>query len=142
MAPLTLHFWSEAAPRVGTTATLAHGVLAALTRYHWPGNVRELQNYIERVLAMNTGKTLRPNPPPRDLEERGATLRLGRTQRLTELVGDLERRMLSEALQKARGNQSVAARDLGMTEQSLRYRMRKYGLPSPRQILRVRRNLR
>jgi transcriptional regulator with GAF, ATPase, and Fis domain len=116
--------------------------LAALMQSDWPGNVRELQNYIERVLAMNTGKTLRPNPPPRDLEERGATLRLGRTQRLTELVGDLERRMLSEALQKARGNQSVAARDLGMTEQSLRYRMRKYGLPSPRQILRVRRNLR
>jgi DNA-binding protein Fis len=50
--------------------------------------------------------------------------------------------MLSEALQKASGNQSVAARDLGMTEQTLRYRMRKYGLPSPRQILRVRKNLR
>jgi Nif-specific regulatory protein len=116
--------------------------LAALMQSDWPGNVRELQNYIERVLAMNPGRTLRPNPPPRDLEERGTTLRLGRTQRLTDLVEDLERRMLSDALQKTRGNQSVAARDLGMTEQSLRYRMRKYGLPSPRQILRVRRNLR
>jgi DNA-binding NtrC family response regulator len=83
-----------------------------------------------------------PEEPPRDLEERGTTLRLGRTQRLTEVVEDLERRMLTEALQKARGNQSVAARELGMTEQSLRYRMRKYGLPSPRQILRLRRNLR
>jgi two-component system response regulator HydG len=116
--------------------------LAALMQSDWPGNVRELQNYIERVLAMNTGRALRPIPPPRDLEERGTTLRLGRTQRLTELVEDLERRMLSEALQKAHGNQSVAARGLGMTEQSLRYRMRKYGLPGPRQILRVRKNLR
>ncbi|TMQ68845.1 MAG: sigma-54-dependent Fis family transcriptional regulator [Candidatus Eisenbacteria bacterium] len=101
--------------------------LAALMQSDWPGNVRELQNYIERVLAMNPGRTLRPIPPPSDLEGRGAAL---------------ERRMMGEALQRARGNQSVAARDLGMTEQSLRYRMRKYGLPSPRQILRVRRNLR
>jgi len=116
--------------------------LAALMQSDWPGNVRELQNYIERVLAMNPGRILRPNPPPRDLEERGTTLRLGRTHRLDELVGELERRMLTEALQKARGNQSVAARTLGMTEQTLRYRMRKYGLPGPRQILRTRRNLR
>jgi two-component system response regulator HydG len=116
--------------------------LAALMQSDWPGNVRELQNYIERTLAMTTGRALRPNPPPGDLGERGGTLRLSRSQRLQELVGDLERRMMVEALDKARGNQSVAARELGLTEQSLRYRMRKYGLPSPRQILRVRKNLR
>ncbi len=116
--------------------------LAALMQSDWPGNVRELQNYVERVLAMSPGGILRPSPPPGDLEGRGTTLRLGRTQHLTDLVGDLERRLVGEALQKARGNQSVAARTLGMTEQSLRYRMRKYGLPGPRQILRVRRNLR
>ena len=121
---------------------LAPEFLAALMQSDWPGNVRELQNYIERVLAMNPGRILRPNPPPRDLEERGTTLRLGRTHRLDELVGELELRILTEALQKARGNQSVAARTLGMTEQTLRYRMRKYGLPGPRQILRTRRNLR
>jgi len=116
--------------------------LAALMQSDWPGNVRELQNYIERVVAMNAGRLLRPVPLPRDLEERGATLRSGRSERLTDVVEDLERRMLTEALQKARGNQTVAARDLGMTEQSLRYRMKKYGLPSPRQILRLRRKLR
>ena len=116
--------------------------LAALMQSDWPGNVRELQNYVERVLAMTPGRTLRPTPLPGDLEERGATLRIGRSRRLTDLVEGLERRLVGEALQKAHGNQSVAARALGMTEQSLRYRMRKYGLPGPRQILRVRRNLR
>jgi Nif-specific regulatory protein len=115
---------------------------AALMQSDWPGNVRELQNYVERVLAMHTGNVLRPVPPPVDLEERGATLRIGKTRRLAEVVEDVERRMLEEALQKARGNQSVAARELGMTEQSIRYRMRKYGLPSPRQVLRIRKNLR
>ena len=121
---------------------LAPEFLAALMQSDWPGNVRELQNYVERVLAMNTGRALRPIPPPRDLEERGTVLRLGRSGRLTEVVEDLEKKMLVEALQKARGNQSVAARELGMTEQSIRYRMRKYGLPSPRQVLRLRKNLR
>jgi transcriptional regulator with GAF, ATPase, and Fis domain len=116
--------------------------LAALMQSDWPGNVRELQNYIERVLAMTPGRILRPYPPPRDLEQRGPTLRAGRPRRLPELVEELERRELGEALQKAHGNQSLAARSLGLTEQSLRYRMRKYGLPGPRQILRVRRNLR
>ena len=44
VVPLTLHFWQAAALRVGTTASLSHGVLASLSRYHWQGNVRELQN--------------------------------------------------------------------------------------------------
>jgi transcriptional regulator with GAF, ATPase, and Fis domain len=116
--------------------------LAALMQSDWPGNVRELQNYIERILAMTPGRVLRPSPPPRDLEDRGATLRPGRSRRLTDVVEEMERRMLVEALEKARGNQSVAARELGMTEQSLRYRMRKYGLPGTRQFLRIRKNLR
>src|SRR5262249_54396796 len=46
IAPLALHLWPTAAQRVGTAATLSHGVLSALARYHWPGNVRELQNVI------------------------------------------------------------------------------------------------
>jgi transcriptional regulator with GAF, ATPase, and Fis domain len=121
---------------------LSHEFLAALMQSDWMGNVRELQNYVERVMAMNPGGTLRPNPLPQDLEERGSALKVKDSRRLGDVVAELERRALVEALQKARGNQSVAARALGLTEQSLRYRMRKYGLPSPRQILRVRKNLR
>ena len=41
--------WRAAATRVGSQATLTHGVLAALARYHWPGNVRELQNVMAGV---------------------------------------------------------------------------------------------
>jgi len=56
IAVLAQHFWQAAAARVGTTATLASTVVAALTAYHWPGNVRELQN----VMA-----TLAVAAPPR-----------------------------------------------------------------------------
>jgi Nif-specific regulatory protein len=107
--------------------------LAALMQSDWPGNVRELQNYIERVMAMNLGSVLHPVPLPRDLEDRAGILRLGRGRRLTDLVEDLERRLVEEALVHAQGNQSLAARQLGVPEQAIRYRIRKYGLRSIRQ---------
>ena len=140
---LARHFVAEfARQQERALPELTPEFLAALMRSDWPGNVRELQNYIERVLAMSPGGILRAEPLPGDIEERGVTLLHGRALRLTDQVEDLERRLVSQALDGARGNQSVAARALGMTEQSLRYRMRKYGLPGPRQILRIRRNLR
>jgi len=105
----------------------------------WPGNVRELQNYVERVMAMNFGPVLRPEPLPRDLQERPGVPRLARIRGLSATVEEIERRMVTEALQKAGGNQSEAARKLGLTEQSLRYRLRKYGL-DPRNNRRVRQN--
>ena len=141
--PLAHHFVAHFAKQQDREAPeLSPEFLAAMMQSDWSGNVRELQNYVERVMAMNPGPVLRPNPLPQDLEERGATLRVKDSRRLVDVVADLERRAMAEALQKARGNQSIAARALGMTEQSLRYRIRKYGLPSPRQILRIRKNLR
>ena len=107
--------------------------LAALMQSDWPGNVRELQNYIERVMAMTPGRVLHPRPLPRDLEGRPPRPRLGRGRRLVDLVADLERRLIREALERCGGNQSRAARELGMTEQSLRYRLRKLpGRPGSR----------
>jgi transcriptional regulator with GAF, ATPase, and Fis domain len=51
---------------------------------------------------------------------------------LPDAVGEIERKMLIDALERSGGNQSKAARELGLTEQSVRYRMRKYGLGSRR----------
>ena len=116
--------------------------LAAVMQSDWPGNVRELQNYIERVIAMNPGRVLYPSPLPRDLEERAGTARLARGRRLSDLVEDLEKRLLKEALRRAGGNQSLAARELGLPEPTIRYRMRKHGFGGSRMNLRTRRKLR
>jgi DNA-binding NtrC family response regulator len=94
----------------------------------WPGNVRELQNYIERILAMSPGPVLYPDPPPRDLEARAEVPRVSHGRKLSEVVARLERKLVSDAIDRAHGNQSLAARELGMTEQSIRYKIRKYGL--------------
>ena len=107
---------------------LTRELVAALIQSDWPGNVRELQNYIERVLAMTTGDTLYPVPPPRHPEEPSGASRRGHSGSLEEQVEELERRAVGEALERSLGNQSLAARELGMTEQSLRYRIRKYRL--------------
>ena len=117
---------------------LSPDFLAVLMQSDWPGNVRGLQNYVERVLAMTPGKLLQPNPMPPDLQRRSMMPRLNR-RRLSEAVGEIERKMVGEALERARGNQSHAARELGLTEQAMRYRLRKYGIASARRNRRIRR---
>jgi transcriptional regulator with GAF, ATPase, and Fis domain len=56
-----------------------------------------------------------------------------------DAVGEVEQRALITALERAGGNQSEAGRQLGLTEQSVRYRIRKYGLVAPRDNRRLRR---
>ncbi|HEY3215012.1 MAG TPA: sigma 54-interacting transcriptional regulator [Candidatus Eisenbacteria bacterium] len=137
---LTNHFLAQfAAQQERELPALSAEFLAVLMQSDWPGNVRELQNYIERVLAMTPGRVLHPDPLPRDLQERGVVHRAVRGRRLIDSVVDLERRLVGEALERAHGNQSHAARELGLTEQSIRYRIRKYGLAPTRGNRRTRR---
>jgi transcriptional regulator with GAF, ATPase, and Fis domain len=111
--------------------------LASLMQSDWPGNVRELQNYVERVMAMTPGRALVPLPQLKDNAAQAPKPRFERGRRLTEMVGELERRLVRDALERCGGNQSRAARELGLTEQSLRYRIQKYGMAT-RKSLRIR----
>jgi Nif-specific regulatory protein len=118
---------------------LSPGLIAVLMQSDWPGNVRELQNYIERLMAMTPGKVLHPDPLPHDLRQRAQVAARGeRGRSLEELVADLEKRHVLDALDRNAGNQVRAARELGLTEQSLRYRLRKYALHQARRLRRVR----
>jgi len=136
---LARHFLEEfARQQERPVPELSPNFMAVLTQSDWPGNVRELQNYMERLLAMQSKPMLEPIPLPRDLGERVDSVRLSEGLGLLAAVESLERKLLLDALERANGNQSLAARELGMTEQSLRYRLRKYALSS----VRTRRNLR
>ncbi len=121
---------------------LSPDFLAVMMHSDWPGNVRELQNYIERTIAMSPGEVLRPEPPPRDLEQRSSSLRFDAKRRLLEALSEVERRMIQRALDHADGNQSRAARELGIAEQTLRYRMKKLGIGTSREKRRIRNKLR
>lgn len=100
----------------------------ALARYPWPGNVRELRNLCERLTILFDGGEIDTTnlpgefrtPPARrprfELPEGGLSL------------DELERDMIQQALARTEGNRSRAARLLGITRDTLLYRLKKYAL--------------
>jgi DNA-binding NtrC family response regulator len=126
---LAEHFVRSIGAENGRPAhSLTDAAIKKLADYHWPGNVRELQNVIERALVLSTGETLdaddirletspRPRPQSGDhMLPEGMTL------------DEYEQSIIREALQRADGNKSQAARLLGLTRNALRYRLAQMGL--------------
>ncbi len=102
------------------------GALDLLMAYPWPGNVRELENAVERAVLVCTGMTLYPYHLPPNIQS--AIRGKGRAPSMRSAVEQLEKELLSEALSNADGNQSRAARLLGISERMVRYKARKYHL--------------
>jgi transcriptional regulator with PAS, ATPase and Fis domain len=102
--------------------------LHLLTNYHWPGNVRELQNIIERACALAKGTVI--EPADIHLDTRPAKVGNGSNKFLPEgmTLEQWEDEMIQEALRRANGNKSQAARLLGLSRNALRYRLSKIGI--------------
>jgi transcriptional regulator with PAS, ATPase and Fis domain len=100
---------------------------AALLRHPWPGNVRQLRNALEWALVMEPSPVIELGSLPTEISGFGATVSEGPDEDLT--LARSEQRLIGIALQKARGNQTLAARMLGITRDGLRYKIRKHGLP-------------
>ncbi|MBL9016868.1 MAG: sigma 54-interacting transcriptional regulator [Myxococcales bacterium] len=112
---------------------LSPAALHALRRYSWPGNVRELRNAIERAMVLHQGSTIGLEDLPDAIRE----IRAEATAPAAAVDGprdirihlaDLEREAISSALDAAGGNQTEAAKQLGISRRTLIYRMEKYGL--------------
>jgi DNA-binding NtrC family response regulator len=109
-------------------ARVAPEALRILMAHHWPGNVRELQNIIERASALAKGPVLEAadihlDPQRSKPANSGAAL-------LPEgmTMEQWEDEMIREALRRANGNKSQAARMLGLSRNALRYRLSKIGI--------------
>jgi DNA-binding NtrC family response regulator len=86
--------------------------LRPLMDYDWPGNVRELENVMERAVVLATGTSLTPELLPEDLTGRGSRFALMEHRpdaSLFEIMEELERRVISEMLEKCAWNQTEAA---------------------------------
>jgi DNA-binding NtrC family response regulator len=96
--------------------------------HHWPGNVRELQNIIERAAVLAKGQTLEAGDvsldPPRGQHANAGVAILPEGMSLEQW----EDEMIREALRRAHGNKSQAARMLGLSRNALRYRLSKIGI--------------
>ncbi|RLK50275.1 regulatory Fis family protein [Alkalispirillum mobile] len=99
-----------------------------LEAYAWPGNVRELRNTCERLVILHAGQTIEPDHLPAALRTTGGAGNSFRLPAEGVRMDELEADLIRQALARTEGNRSRAARLLGLTRDTLLYRMKKYGL--------------
>jgi Nif-specific regulatory protein len=132
---LAKHFLQRAAQTAGKQLVgFTPEALQVLCSYSWPGNVRELENQIERAVILCEHPSY---VGVEDLSPRVRGLALAEATggeadappgRIRDAVAELERRMIRGALERTGGNKTEAARLLGISRESLRQKLRLYGL--------------
>jgi len=122
------HFLEKfAAENNKSISRISTPAIEMLTRYHWPGNVRELENCIERAVLLCDGDVIRSEHLPPSLQMIKKTETVAATS-LTEIIANKERELIVDALKKCGGQQRKAAKDLGITERMLGYKLKKYDI--------------
>ncbi len=102
-----------------------------MVQYHWPGNVRELENIIERAVLLSTDGVIHAHhlPPTLQTSEASDTIGAGA---MAQRVALFERDLIVDALKRANGNATMAARDLGATPRILGYKLKQLGIDAKR----------
>ncbi len=137
--------------------SISPGVIKALEKYHWPGNVRELENIIQRAVVVAKGDVILPGDLPPEIANPGAgatssaqlaagslpagesgvtemssltrlMFRWARQDPKLKVLPAVERELIIQALQEAKGNQVHAAKLLGITRATLRKRVDKFNI--------------
>ncbi len=147
--PLLLdHFLRSSNKRNEKSLRMSREFLDFLTEYDWPGNVRELQNLVERLVILVTSEVLRVEDLPDYMlnPDRGSippALRPAvppasgpesqpyHQPQVRKSLRDLEREEVESALIRNGWVQSRAARELGLTQRQMGYRIKKFALQSP-----------
>jgi DNA-binding NtrC family response regulator len=138
--PFARMFIAAACAEVERTSplVLSAAVLALLKEHQWPGNVRELRNVIERAVVLCVGDAIVPEHLPPSLlkaaESRRAALGVPDSgpSTLRSEIDALEKAKILETLERCDGNQSRAARMLGISRGTLLARLDTFGIARPR----------
>jgi two-component system response regulator PilR (NtrC family) len=128
-----------AAQTASQPITLNDSALRALEHYHFPGNVRELENILERASTLCEGNSITADDLQLDVSMPPATVsqadpiseaRLPDTPvtSLESYLEQVERQLITDALEACRWNRTAAAEKLGITFRALRYRLKKLGI--------------
>jgi arginine utilization regulatory protein len=129
---LTRYFLSKLKGQLSTAVEeIADEVMEAFFRYDWPGNVRELEHTLEGALNLATGKEVKLDHLPPHIqkkkEEKTFTVPRLDGKSLREVLGEVERKMIRQALDETEGNVLKAAELLGIPRQTLQYKLKKWG---------------
>jgi two-component system response regulator PilR (NtrC family) len=141
---LVAHFVQRLAEKAGRAPPdVPRAALERLATYHWPGNVRQLEHTVERAFVLSRNAEILDVPLPPEAQVRspaeptlapptrpeGPTApRVGEGRTLPEVLEDVERAAIREALDACGGVQAQAARRLGLSKSNLGYRIQKLGL--------------
>jgi two-component system NtrC family response regulator len=132
LAPAIEYFLAKhAAENKKQKMSISKEVMDILLHYDYPGNMRELQNIIAHAVVLARDEMITTADLPltlRNLRSEQAAVPAILPETLSTRVEALEKTMILEALQKTEGNQSHAARILGISERNLRYRLQKWGM--------------
>jgi two-component system, NtrC family, response regulator AtoC len=135
IALLANHFLHKHSLELGRPAPkLGADVLQRLEAYDWPGNVRELENLMERAAVLCRGNevTLAHLPAELSREPAGpqppALAAIEGSLDLKDRVESLERQLIESALARCNNSKAAAARLLGISERTLWYKLKAYGI--------------
>ena len=128
MVPLAEMFIDQYAEKYHRpVAGLDDSAKEALERARWSGNIRELQNVMEKAVILCDGKNL--SAEDIQIDTSGYALRMTRGAGTTRAISDAEEeRQVREAVERANGNISAAAKSLGVSRPTLYAKLKKYGL--------------
>ena len=128
IVPFAKHFLAEISNELHNGVKLIEPeALNALVKYEWPGNIRELRNTIEKAVIISKNQKITIDDLGIEFSQPGA-LREHKTLFYKEAKRQFESEIIDNALRKANGNQSRAARILGISRNALIRRMQKYNI--------------
>jgi len=121
----------------GVLKHISKEALNVLLQYNWPGNIRELENVITQAVVTGASDVIMPqdlNIKIQDASQKEEPAdamssikeEIGKGVALTDIVAELEKKYIKEALVKANNNYTLAAKLLGIDRKVLTYKMKKY----------------
>ncbi len=123
--PLIDYFLQKSADANGVRPkAISDAAREALSRYEWPGNVRELRNVIERSVVLSSGDCIEVSDLPREIFGVPTIHAVKGEDRLSSS----EVKLIEESLALCAGNVTAAAKILGVSRDTLRWRMKKYNI--------------
>ncbi len=118
--------------RTGTSIVgISEEAVERMIEHRWPGNVRELENVTERAMLLADGGLIEPEhlqftKPTRDSRQQDFSAK--NDSLVGQTLSDVERDLIEQTLKACDNNVSETARQLGITRDILRYRMKKYSI--------------